>query len=89
MLTEKYTLSSIWNTRGSYVETEDMKLKELVPETVLSFKSDKIKILQKEIIKEISQAKGDDERIAILQERYKVMTSLQKKIAYSLGKRVV
>ncbi len=89
MLTEKYTLSSIWNTRGSYVETEDMKLKELVPETVLSFKSDKIKILQKELIKEISQAKGDDERVAILQERYKVMTSLQKKIAYSLGKRVV
>ena len=89
MLTEKYTLSSIWNTRGSYVETEDMKLKELVPETVLSFKSDKIKILQKELIKEISQAKGDDERVAILQERYKVMTSLQKKIAYNLGKRVV
>ena len=89
MLTERYTLSSIWNTRGSYVETEDMKLKEMVPETVLSFKSDKIKILQKEIIKEISQAKGDDERVAILQERYKVMTSLQKKIAYSLGKRVV
>jgi len=89
MLTEKYTLSSIWNTRGSYVETEDMKLKELVPETVLSFKSDKIKILQKELIKEMSQAKGDDDRVAILQERYKVMTSLQKKIAYSLGKRVV
>jgi DNA primase len=89
MLTEKYTLSSIWNTRGSYVETEDMKLKEMVPETVLSFKSDKIKILQKEIIKEISQAKGDDERVAVLQERYKAMTSLQKKIAYSLGKRVV
>jgi DNA primase len=89
MLTEKYTLSSIWNTRGSYVETEEMKLKELVPETVLSFKSDKIKILQKEIIREISQAKGDDERVAILQERYKAMTSLQKKIAYSLGKRVV
>ena len=89
MLTERYTLSSIWNTRGSYVETEDMKLKEMVPETVLSFKSDKIKILQKEIIKEISQAKGDDERVAVLQERYKVMTSLQKKIAYSLGKRVV
>jgi DNA primase len=89
MLTERYTLSPIWNTRGSYVETEDMKLKEMVPETVLSFKSDKIKILQKEIIKEITEAKGDDERIAFLQERYKAMTILQKKIAFSLGKRVV
>ncbi|MCI0522708.1 MAG: hypothetical protein L0Y37_03545, partial [Bacteroidales bacterium] len=89
MLTERYTLSPIWNTRGAYVETEEMKLKEMVPETVLSFKSDKLKILQKEILREITLAKGDDERVAVLQEQFRAMTSLQKKIAYSLGKRVI
>jgi DNA primase len=89
MLTEQYHLSTIWSTHGAYVETEDMKLKEIVPETVLKFKSDKIKKMQKELRKAIVEAAGDDEKVAELQEKYKVMTSLQKKISAGLGGRIV
>ncbi len=89
MLTEQYTLSRIWSSRGAYVETEEMKLKEIVPDTVLKFKSDKIKIMQKELRRAMSEAAGDDEKIASLQERYKTMTSLQKKISSGLGGRIV
>ena len=64
MLTEQYTLSSIWSSRGAYVETEEMKLKEIVPDTVLKFKSDKIKIMQKELRRAMAEAAGDDEKIA-------------------------
>ncbi len=64
MLTEQYTLSRIWSSRGAYIETEEMKLKEIVPDTVLKFKSDKIKIMQKELRRAMTEAAGDDEKIA-------------------------
>lgn len=89
MLTEQYTLSKIWNARGSYVETEQMKLKDMVPDVVLKFKGDKIKVMQKELRRAMTEAAGDDEKIASLQQRYKVMTSLQKKISAGLGNRII
>lgn len=89
MLTEQYTLSKIWSARGAYVETEMMKLKEMVPEVVLKFKGDKIKMMQKELRRAMAEAGSDDEKIASLQERYKVMTTLQKKISTGLGNRII
>ncbi len=41
MLTEQYTLSRIWGKFGAFPETEEMKLKEIVPDAVLKFKGDK------------------------------------------------
>jgi len=89
MLTEQYTLSRIWSSHGTYVETEDMKLKEIVPDSVLKFKSDKIKLIQKELRRAMTEAAGDDDKISSLQEQYKTFTSLQKKISKSLGGRIV
>ncbi len=89
MLTEKDTLSRIWNKHGAYVETEDMKIKEIVPDSVLKFKGDKIKMMQKEIRKAMAEAAGDDDKISELQEQYKAMTSLQKKISAGLGGRLI
>ncbi len=89
MLTEQYTLSRIWSSRGAFVETEEMKVKEIVLDSVLKFKSDKIKMMQKEIRRAMTEAADDDEKIAELQERYKAMTSLQKKISAGLGGRIV
>ena len=89
MLTEQYTLSRIWGKHGAYVETEEMKLKEMVPDAVLKFKGDKIKVLQTEIRRAMTEAGDDDEKVAALQEQYKVMTSLQKKISTGLGGRLI
>ena len=89
MLTEKDTLSRIWNKHGAYVETEEMKIKEIVPDSVLKFKGDKIKMMQKEIRKAMAEAAGDDDKISGLQEQYKAMTSLQKKISAGLGGRLI
>jgi len=66
-----------------------MKLKDIVPDVVLKFKGDKIKVMQKELRRAMTEAAGDDEKIASLQERYKVMTSLQKKISTGLGNRII
>jgi len=37
----------------------------------------------------VVEAAGDDEKISALQEQYKVMTSLQKKISTGLGGRLI
>jgi DNA primase len=89
MLTEKDTLSRIWGKHGAFVETEEVKFKEMVPDSVLKFKADKIKMMQKEIRKAIAEAGDDDEKISALQEQYKVMTTLQKKISAGLGGRLI
>jgi len=89
MLTEQYALSRIWSSRGTFVETEAMKLNNIVPDSVLKFKSDKIKIIQKELRRAMTEAAGDDDKISTLQEQYKAFTSLQKKISTSLGGRIV
>ncbi len=88
MLTEKDTLSLIWGKHGAYVETEEVKFREMVPDAVLKFKGDKIKMMQKEIRKAIAEAGDDDEKVSALQEQYKLMTTLQKKISAGLGGRL-
>ncbi|MGE5349012.1 MAG: DNA primase [Actinomycetota bacterium] len=89
MLTEQYTLSRIWGKYGAFPETEEMKIRDIVPDAVLKFKGDKIKMMQKELRKAMAEAAGDDEKIFALQEQYKAMTSLQKKISAGLGGRIV
>jgi DNA primase len=89
MLTEQYTLSRIWGKYGAFPETEEMKIRDIVPDAVLKFKGDKIKMMQKELRKAMAEAAGDDEKLFTLQSQYKATTSLQKKISAGLGGRIV
>lgn len=58
--------------KQTYVETEEMKLREIVSDAVLKFKSDKINILRKEIMLQLEEAvkNNDKERTILLQKRY-------------------
>ena len=47
LLADSHELSRIWKEKQTFVETEEMKLKEIVGDAVLKFKSDKIMINQK------------------------------------------
>ena len=91
LLADSYELSSIWRTKQTYVETEAMKLKELVPDTVLKFKSDKINILRKKILQQIDEASkaNDTEKIITLQKKYNTLSKALGKISKSLGDRIV
>lgn len=89
LLTEKYQLSTIWKEKGTWVETEDMKLKVIVTDTVLKFKGDKIKIMQRDLQKAILEAAGNEELTEQLLKKYKMMTTLQKEISTRLGDRIV
>lgn len=91
LLSEPHTLSKIFALKQTYVETEDMKLKDLVPDTLLKFKSDKIKIRLKEIMSQLEEAvKSDDrDRILELQKNDQNLKVALRFISEKLGKRII
>lgn len=91
ILAESYQLSRIWQNKQTYVETEDMKLKDIVPDAVLKFKSDKIKVRLKEIIDQLQEAvkTNDQEKILELQKKDQALKSALKIISQQLGNRIL
>ena len=89
LLADSYELSKIWDE--SHVETEEMKLKEIVEDAVLKFKSDKINILRKDIMSQLEEAvkTNDQEKIVRLQKRYALLTSALGEISKKLGGRIL
>jgi DNA primase len=91
LLSDSHELSSIWKEKQTYVETEDMKLKEIVSDAVLKFKSDKINILRKEIMLQLEEAvkANDTERSIMLQKRYANLSVALGLISKKLGGRIL
>jgi DNA primase len=91
LTTENYELSTIWKKNDVLQATEDMKLKELVPELVLSFKNKKVLTLIKETQEEIqiAQKNSENESIVLLQQKFVVLNDLKKKFSKKLGDRII
>jgi len=91
LLSEPHMLSRIWINKQTYVETEDMKIKDIVPDAVLKFKSDKIQSRLKEIMTQLKEAAktGDTERILALQKKDQNLRIALKMISDKLGNRIV
>jgi|WetSurMetagenome_2_1015567.scaffolds.fasta_scaffold00034_20 DNA primase len=91
LLSEPHTLSRIFAAKQTYVETEDMKLRDMVPDALLKFKSDKIKIRLKVIMSQLEEAvkSGDKEMILELQKRDQNLKYALRAISEKLGKRII
>ena len=91
LLSDSYELSKIWEEKQTYVETEDMKLKDIVGDAVLKFKSDKINILRKELITQLEDAVkvNDQEKIIQLQKKYATLSVALGEISKKLGGRIL
>ena len=91
LLSDSHELSRIWRSKQTFVETEDMKLKDIVPDAVLKFKSDKIKVRLKEIMRELEEAAriGNSERVLDLQKKDQNLKAALKMISEKLGKRII
>ena len=91
LLSEPHILSRIWENKQTYVETEDMKIKDIVPDAVLKFKSDKIQSRLKEIMTQLKEAAktGDTERILALQKKDQNLKVALRMISEKLGNRIV
>ncbi|HBZ20286.1 MAG TPA: DNA primase, partial [Bacteroidales bacterium] len=91
LLSDSHELSQIWKNKQTFVETEEMKLREIVPDAVLKFKSDKIIAARKEIMILLEEAvkDGDKDQILALQKRYNTLSSALGLISKQLGNRIL
>jgi DNA primase len=91
LLADSHELSRIWKDKQTYVETEEMKLKEIVGDAVLKFKSDKIMIRRKEIMILLVEAvkANDTEKVLLLQKRYANLSVVLGLISKKLGNRIL
>jgi DNA primase len=91
LMTPLYGLSKIWAKHDNYVETEDMKLKDIVPETIKAFKNRKVLVMIKETHKQLkeAQANDDNDNISLLQQKFILLNDLKKKLSKDLGYRII
>ncbi len=91
LLADSHELSRIWKDKQTFVETEEMKLKEIVGDAVLKFKSDKIMIIRKEIMVQLEEAvkANDIEKVLQLQKRYANLNVALGAISRKLGNRIL
>lgn len=91
LTTDNYELSSIWRKNEVLPETEDLKLREIVPEIVMAFKSKKVIDLLRETLEEIVQAQKDKdaEHLSLLQQKFIVLNDLKKRFSKELGDRII
>jgi uncharacterized protein YpiB (UPF0302 family) len=68
-----------------------MLLKEIVPDTVLKFKSDKLILERKKLLRQIDEASkaNDTEKIVALQKKYSAISKALGRISKNLGDRIV
>jgi DNA primase len=93
LLSNKYTLSKNLFEKGAhvYIETEDMKLGEIVPAVVIDFKSKKIMASLRETQMQLldAQKENDVEKIEELQLRIQNLNVLKKTFNKRLGNRTI
>jgi DNA primase len=91
LTTDNYELSKIWKKNDVLQATEEMKLKEMVPELVMAFKNKKVLELIKETQEEISNAQQNTEleSISLLQQKFIVLNELKIRFSKKLGDRII
>ncbi len=91
LLSISYDLSKIWRKHENYIETEDMKLREILPETLTAFKNKRIILAIKEVQNRIKTAQETNhpEEIEELQEQFMMLNNLKKQLSKDLGDRTI
>jgi DNA primase len=93
MMTSSYDdqMSAVWSKNDVKLETEEMKLKDIVPELVISFKNKKVLDLLAETQEEIksAQERNDHESIELLVQKFQILNELKKSISKELGDRII
>jgi hypothetical protein len=84
-------LSKIWKRRENFFETEEMRLKEIVPEAILAFKNEKVLKLLKETESDLrhAQEQNNEDRIQSLQVKFIVLNNLKMNLSKGLGDRII
>jgi DNA primase len=91
ILSSQRQLSKIYARNEIYVETEDLKLKKILPDTLITFKSKRIKLAISEAREKLikaEEAKLEEEKDDILRE-LDHLNSIRLSLSKSLGNRII
>ena len=90
LITQKYELSKRFTKRGAFLETEDMKLKAIVPEIILTYKSKRIILMLKDVQLQLlkAQATGDLELLDALQQQFVQLNGFKNELSKNLKNRI-
>lgn len=88
ILSEPYELSKIWYKMDSVVETEQMKLGELLPKILDNYKMRRVEMLSRDIDNRIleSQNSKDPSQIIELLKRKNAINAIRRKLNEKLGR---
>jgi DNA primase len=91
LMTSPHDLSKIWKRYENYFETEEMRLKEDVPDAILALKNEKVLRLLKDAEEELryAQEEKNEERIQSLQVKFIVLNNLKITLSKGLGDRII
>jgi DNA primase len=90
LLSEPHTLSKIYSQKQTFVETEEMKLKDVVPDVILVFKGGKIKERVRDIQAQIKKAQDNsdiDKAMELIRKKMALSSALTA-ISQKLGDRI-
>lgn len=88
LLSSSYTLSKIFEKGGLHIETEEMKLKRIVPETIIAYKRKILEIAQQEAAEKLKDTQGKNissEEINKFQKEFMQITSVISAISKERG----
>jgi len=88
LLSPSYTLSKIFKKGGILIETEEMKLKQIVPETIVAYKRKILEIAQQDSSEKLRIAqenKISDEELNTIQKEFMLITSAINAISKDRG----
>ncbi len=90
LLSPGYELSKIHKKGGAYIQTEASMLKEVVPESLIAFRSSQVKRIVAEIDNKIKalQKEGDMDGIMVLLEQKRSLDDFRKQLSRDL-KRII
>jgi DNA primase len=84
---QKYELSKRYRKREIFLETEDMKLKTEIPKTLLKYKYERLKLMVRELHKNILNAQKNNQNDTIIElyQRISFLKNLITDISKQLG----
>ncbi|MCX6258560.1 MAG: DNA primase [Bacteroidia bacterium] len=83
-----YPLSQIWRKRDIFVETEEARLNDLVPECIMAYKNRKVNELMKENAEKLKTTTSDQEMNDLLR-KYSVLKKINMELSKVLGERTI
>lgn len=91
LVAQKYELSKRFKKKEIFLETEDMKLKTIVPEIVLTYKSKRISLMVKQLQSKLFQLQksGQTDTFLDVQQQLILLNNLKRELSKNLRDRII